>query len=151
MMSPVTKQPNMNATWTRTVQSATRACPGRSTKSETSIGAPSPKLKRKSTISWQSLKIRGTQSQTNHLETIYRPEAPMPTRDDTEQLRKELVRQINGNPQVRESLERAYGQVWDTDELARDFAVAGFAAPFVVVVRKVDRVKGSLQFQHSPR
>ena len=75
----------------------------------------------------------------------------MPTHDDTEQMRRDLVRQINGNPQIRESLERAYGQVWDTDELARDFAVEGFAAPFVVVIRTTDGVKGSLQFQHSPR
>ena len=75
----------------------------------------------------------------------------MPTRDDTEQMRRNLVRQINADPQSRESLERAYGQVWDTEELARDFAVEGFAAPFAVVVRKVDGIKGSLQFQHSPR
>ena len=75
----------------------------------------------------------------------------MPTRDDTEPMRRELVRQINGNPQIRESLEAAYGQVWDTEELARDFAVEGFAAPFVVVIRKADGVKGSLEFQHSPR
>jgi len=75
----------------------------------------------------------------------------MPTRDDTEQMRRDLVRQINGNPQIRESLEAAYGQVWDSDELAIDFAVEGFAAPFVVVIRKADGVKGSLQFQHSPR
>ncbi len=75
----------------------------------------------------------------------------MPTHDDTEQTRRDLVYEINGDPQIRQSLERAYGQVWDTDELARDLAVEGFAAPFVVVVRKADRVKGSLQFQHSPR
>ena len=75
----------------------------------------------------------------------------MPTRDDTEPMRRELVRQINGNPQIRESLEAAYGQVWDTEELARDFPVEGFAAPFVVVIRKADGVKGSLEFQHSPR
>jgi len=65
----------------------------------------------------------------------------MPTRDDTEQIRKDMLRQINGDPQIRESLERAYGQVWDTDELARDFAVEGFAAPFVVVIRNADGVK----------
>ena len=75
----------------------------------------------------------------------------MPTRDDTEQIRKDMLRQINRDPQIRESLERAYGEVWDTDDLARDFAVEGFAAPFVVVIRKTDGVKGSLQFQHSPR
>jgi len=71
--------------------------------------------------------------------------------DDTEQIRRDLVRQINGAPQSRESLERAYGQVWDSEELARDFEVHAFAAPFVVVVHKADGVKASLRFQHSPR
>lgn len=40
---------------------------------------------------------------------------------------------------------------WTTEELQRDFTVIGFQAPFVVVVRKTDNVKGSLEFQHSPR
>ena len=40
---------------------------------------------------------------------------------------------------------------WNTDGLQRDFEVIGFAAPFVVVVRKADGVKGSLEFTHSPR
>jgi hypothetical protein len=40
---------------------------------------------------------------------------------------------------------------WTTDELTKEFEVIGFAAPFVVVIRKSDRVKGSLQFDHSPR
>ena len=57
----------------------------------------------------------------------------MPTHDDTEQIRRDLVRQINGAPQSRESLKAAYGQVWDTDELARDFAVEGFAGDIAVV------------------
>jgi hypothetical protein len=42
-------------------------------------------------------------------------------------------------------------QRWDTDELRRDFEVIGFMAPFVVVRRKSDGVKGSLEFTHSPR
>jgi hypothetical protein len=42
-------------------------------------------------------------------------------------------------------------QTWDTAELQRDFTVVGFAAPYVVVVRKSDNVKGVLEFTHSPR
>ena len=71
--------------------------------------------------------------------------------DPTEATRRELVREINTHPQGRETLETVHGQVWDTAELARDFEVIGFAAPFVVAIRKSDRVTGSLQFQHHPR
>ncbi len=71
--------------------------------------------------------------------------------DETEEIRKELVHEINQHSQSRDALENAYGQVWDTTELARDFEVKGFAAPFVVVVRKSDGVIGSLMFQHTPR
>jgi hypothetical protein len=41
--------------------------------------------------------------------------------------------------------------IWTPSELARDFKVLGFMAPFVVVERKSDGVKGSLTFLHSPR
>lgn len=44
------------------------------------------------------------------------------------------------------------GQTWDTTTaLQVDFEVLGFAAPFVVVRRKADGVKGTLEFKHSPR
>jgi hypothetical protein len=43
------------------------------------------------------------------------------------------------------------GERWTTDELQRDFDVVGFMAPFVVVIRKSDGVKGSMEFRHSPR
>jgi hypothetical protein len=42
-------------------------------------------------------------------------------------------------------------KTWNTKELQEDFEVIGFQAPFVVVVRKSDKVKGSLQFDHHPR
>jgi hypothetical protein len=71
--------------------------------------------------------------------------------DATEAARRELLREINAHPDDRESLEAIHGQVWDTAELAHDFEVLGFAAPFVVAIRKSDRVTGSLQFQHHPR
>lgn len=52
---------------------------------------------------------------------------------------------------IRAQLEKDVGQVWDTDELCRDFEVEGFGAPFVVVTRKADNVRGSLEFTHMPR
>ena len=51
----------------------------------------------------------------------------------------------------RERLESKYGKVWSTEELGQDFDVTGFMAPFVVVRRKSDNKKGSLEFQHRPR
>ena len=43
------------------------------------------------------------------------------------------------------------GQTWTTGQLSEDFDVIGFAAPFVVVRRKLDGRKGTLEFTHSPR
>jgi len=40
---------------------------------------------------------------------------------------------------------------WDTKELQQEFTVDSFMAPFVVVTRKVDGVKGSMEFTHNPR
>lgn len=71
--------------------------------------------------------------------------------DPTEYLRRQEVREINANPTERNALEAAYGQVWSTDELTAEFSVEGFLAPYVVVTRKADGVKGSLRFQHRPR
>jgi hypothetical protein len=71
--------------------------------------------------------------------------------DVTEGIRKELVAEINQNPNSREALESKYGQVWDTEQLSKDFNVTGFMAPFVVVKRKEDGAVGSMEFCHSPR
>jgi hypothetical protein len=71
--------------------------------------------------------------------------------DDTENIRREMVEEINSQPNEREALTAKYGQVWNTEELSRDFIVTRFMAPFVVVKRKSDGVIGSLKFQHSPR
>ena len=62
-----------------------------------------------------------------------------------------MVQEINANAGERAALEATHGQVWNTDELQRDYDVTGFMAPFVVVKRKSDGVVGSLMFQHSPR
>lgn len=40
---------------------------------------------------------------------------------------------------------------WDTTEMQRDFEAIGFSAPYIVVRRRSDGVKGTLQFNHSPR
>lgn len=40
---------------------------------------------------------------------------------------------------------------WTAETLQRDYDVVGFMAPYVVVIRKRDAVKGSLEFRHSPR
>lgn len=77
---------------------------------------------------------------------------PEPTMTDpTEAVRRERLTEINHDPGSRAALEARFGQVWTTDELAAEFEVLGFMAPLVVVRRRSDRVKGSLEFQHSPR
>lgn len=71
--------------------------------------------------------------------------------DPTESIRRQRLAEINAEPGSRQALEVQHGNVWDTSELARDFIVVGFMAPLVVVKRKSDGVKGSLEFQHQPR
>ena len=71
--------------------------------------------------------------------------------DATEPFRRQRLAEINFQPGSRQALEAQYGQVWTTEELSQDFEVIGFLAPLVVVRRKSDGKKGSLEFQHSPR
>jgi hypothetical protein len=71
--------------------------------------------------------------------------------DPTEDIRKQMLAEINAAPGSREYLEAEHGQVWSASELSDDFDVIGFAAPLVVVRRKSDGQKGSLMFQASPR
>jgi hypothetical protein len=82
---------------------------------------------------------------------VYRTFNAHPAHDATEPARRALVAEINANPGERAALEAQHGQVWTTEELGRDFEVIGFMAPFVVVKRRSDGVKGSLEFQHHPR
>lgn len=71
--------------------------------------------------------------------------------DPTESIRRQQVAAINAEPGSREYLEAEHGEVWNTTELQQDYSVVGFMAPYVVVQRKSDGVRGSLLFQHSPR
>lgn len=66
-------------------------------------------------------------------------------------IRKQMQVILNEDALPREELERRHGQVWDTDELKKDFVIIGFGAPFVIVSRKSDGTEGSLLFQHGPR
>ena len=71
--------------------------------------------------------------------------------DPTEMQRRVEVAQLNAQAGSREALQSRYGQVWDTQELQRDFEVLSFLSPYVVVKRRSDGRKGSLRFQHNPR
>lgn len=73
--------------------------------------------------------------------------------DTIENLRRSLTAFVNQYPESREDLEETHGvgNVWNTEELSRDFEVIGFMAPFCVVTRKVDGKVGSVMFQHQPR
>jgi hypothetical protein len=71
--------------------------------------------------------------------------------DPTEPIRRQRLTEINAESGSREALEARYGKVWDTQQLADEFEVIGFMAPLVVVRRKANGVKGSLEFQHNPR
>lgn len=71
--------------------------------------------------------------------------------DETEAARRQRLKEINAEAGDRAALEVRYGPVWDTRELARDFTIIGFMAPFIAVRRKSDDVKGSLEFQNQPR
>ena len=71
--------------------------------------------------------------------------------DETESIRRNLVAEINAEPGSREYLEAKHGKVYDTTELQDEFQALGFMAPFVIVARRCDGVRGSLMFQNSPR
>lgn len=71
--------------------------------------------------------------------------------DATEPYRRQRISEVNAQPGSREAVEAQHGQVWNTEELSGDFEVIGFMAPLVVVRRRSDGKKGSLEFQHSPR
>ena len=73
--------------------------------------------------------------------------------DQTEDYRRARQAELNLNSEAgaRAELEAHYGQVWNTDDLRKEFKVTGFMAPYVVVERISDGKVGSLEFQHSPR
>lgn len=71
--------------------------------------------------------------------------------DPTEGTRKALVSGINAVEGSREYMEEKHGQVWDTNELTKDFEVESFMAPFIMVRRLSDGIMGTMMFQDYPR
>ena len=63
----------------------------------------------------------------------------------------DVVKKAQKEGPSREDMELLYGEVWDTTELQRDFYVKSFLAPIVIVERKSDGQKGTLDFIHPPR
>jgi len=66
--------------------------------------------------------------------------------DETESIRRAML--ANGQP--FRDLANAEKR-WTTAEMTAEFTVHSFMAPFAVVTRKSDGVKGSMEFTHSPR
>ena len=62
-----------------------------------------------------------------------------------------VVKKAQQEGPSREDMEALYGEVWDTTELQQDFHVKSFFAPLVIVERKSDGQKGTLDFIHRPR
>jgi len=52
---------------------------------------------------------------------------------------------------IRNELMGEHGVVWDTVQMTNVFEVVHFMAPYVVVRRRLDGVKGTLKFTHRPR
>jgi hypothetical protein len=66
--------------------------------------------------------------------------------DETESIR--IAMMASGQP-ARDAA--AANELLDSEQLAAQYTVLAFLAPFVVVQRKSDGVKGSMEFTHSPR
>jgi hypothetical protein len=53
--------------------------------------------------------------------------------------------------EAKAALSISYNDVMTTDEVREKFEVISFLAPFVMVKRKSDGAKGTLEFTHMPR
>lgn len=71
--------------------------------------------------------------------------------DPTETTRRAMCEAMKTADPDKAALEAEYGKVWDTNELSAEFSVEGFMAPFVVMTRKSDGVRGSMMFRSHPR
>jgi len=70
--------------------------------------------------------------------------------DETEGIRREMVQSINIGLE-REEMEALHGKVFNTDEVAQEFSIEGFMAPFCLGKEKETGRKVLLMFQHDPR
>jgi hypothetical protein len=70
--------------------------------------------------------------------------------DDPTELRRLILGTIIAHTDA-DAIVEGEPQTWTTTTLQEDFDVEGFMAPFVIVVRKADGVRGTLLFKHNPR
>ena len=52
---------------------------------------------------------------------------------------------------TRDELNETWGETYSTAELTKNFQVESFLAPLVIVNRRSDGARGTLDFQHAPR
>lgn len=71
--------------------------------------------------------------------------------DETEGIRRVMVATQQLSSSTREQLEDTYAEVMDTKEAIERYQFLSFLAPFVSVRRRSDGMRGSLEFQHTPR
>lgn len=65
---------------------------------------------------------------------------------NTDDIRRTLIE--TGQPQADLAVEE--GPTWDTEAMRAEFEPLGFAAPYIVVRRRSDGAKGTLEFTHGP-
>lgn len=65
-------------------------------------------------------------------------------------MRRKKLRKIIPPPRTRPDIEREFGRVWDTQELAHEFVITSIIGSTVVVRRKSDNRVGTLQHQSNP-
>jgi hypothetical protein len=84
---------------------------------------------------------------------IIKQDSNIVNENDLKGLSREFNAAIQSDDKTLERLrlEGTYGQVWNTDQARDTFEFDGFCAPYVTVIRKSDNVRGTLEFQHSPR
>lgn len=65
--------------------------------------------------------------------------------------KRKKAQRIVPPPRSKTDLEREFGTVWDTQELAHEFVITSIIGNTVVVRRKLDDVVGTLTYQNVPR
>jgi len=78
--------------------------------------------------------------------------------DPTEGVRREAiamqqaaVKAVNNDEEVVRRIREKYSDACNTHEFQKQYEAIGFMAPLVVVIRRSDGVKGSMEFLHDPR
>lgn len=69
----------------------------------------------------------------------------------TEMYRRQKFLSLNRESANRAKLQERHGQVWDHEQMQKEFSVRGFLAPYVMVTNKETGARGVLEFQNSPR